>query len=66
MASGLILPKILLPKIFSNNTSSIIMLIITSQFFIILSKIFLFSTNCLKEYAKKMNFIKLKDLIKLA
>ena len=42
------------------------MLIITSQFFIILSKIFLFSTNCLKEYAKKMNFIKLKDLNKPA
>ena len=66
MASGLTLPKILLPKILSNNTSSIIMLIITSQFFIILSKIFLFSTNCLKEYAKKMNFIKLKDLNKPA
>ena len=64
VASGLMLPKTLWPKTFSNNTSSIIMLIITSQFFMILSKIFLSSINCWKAYIKKMNFIKLNDLIK--
>ena len=62
--SGLTLPKILWPKVFSNNTSNIVMLIIISQFLIILSKIILSLIRILKAYAKNIYFIKLKDLTK--